>query len=126
MKICFPVEQDEGLESRIYNHFGSAPLFVLVDADARTVSVITNGDQHHAHGVCNPLKALNSQMLDAVVVGGIGGGALSRLNQAGVKVYRAEAPTIAQNLSLLESKGLSEFILQDKCGGHGHGGQCAH
>ncbi len=31
MKICFPVEQHEGLESQVYGHFGSAPSFVVVD-----------------------------------------------------------------------------------------------
>ena len=36
MKICFPVTADEGLESAVYSHFGSAPLFLLVDTDAVT------------------------------------------------------------------------------------------
>ena len=31
MKVCFPVQKDEGIESQVYNHFGSAPVFIVVD-----------------------------------------------------------------------------------------------
>ena len=33
MKICFPVQNDNGIESTVYNHFGSAPVFVVFDTD---------------------------------------------------------------------------------------------
>ncbi len=33
MKICFPTMNLEGLESRVYEHFGSAPGFVIVDSE---------------------------------------------------------------------------------------------
>ena len=29
MKMCFPVESDQGLESKVFGHFGSAPVFVV-------------------------------------------------------------------------------------------------
>lgn len=38
MKICFPVQQDKGMESAVYHHFGSAPLFVVVDTDTNNIS----------------------------------------------------------------------------------------
>ncbi len=96
MKVCFPVQKNEGVESAVYNHFGSAPLFVLVDTAANTVAPMINADQHHSQGACSPIKALGSQRIDAVVVGGIGGGALGKLNQLGIKVYRAQSGTIAE------------------------------
>lgn len=127
MKVCFPVQQDHGMESAVYNHFGSAPFFMVVDTDTNTVNAINNRDQHHVHGACNPLKALDNQKIDAVVVGGIGGGALSRLNQNGVKVYRAQGETIKENLVLFASRQLPEYSLQSCCGGHhGKSSGCAH
>lgn len=130
MKFCFPVQHDEGMESAVFDHFGSAPAFVVVDTDSGTVSTIKNGDQHHAHGSCNPLKALDNQHIDAVVVGGIGAGALARLNQSGIKVYRARSRTVRENLAFHKEQGLSEYAPQSVCGGHGHGkghgGGCAH
>ena len=128
MRVCFPVQKDEGVASAVFNHFGSAPAFVVVDTDSNVLSTITNGDRHHAHGACNPLKALDNQKIDAVVVGGIGAGALSRLNQAGIKVYRAASGTIQENLALFSGRGLAEYTPQVSCSGHshGHGSGCAH
>ncbi|MGC2061800.1 MAG: NifB/NifX family molybdenum-iron cluster-binding protein [Thermodesulfovibrionales bacterium] len=126
MKVCFPVQKNEGLESTVYNHFGSAPLFVLVDTAANTVAPVLNADQQHSKGACSPIKALGSQRVDAVVVGGIGGGALGKLNQLGIKVYRAQPGTIAGNLELFSSGQLHEYSAQLCCGGHDAGGSCAH
>ena len=130
MKVCFPVQNDEGVSSAVFNHFGSAPAFVVVDTETNAVSTIRNGDRHHAHGACNPLKALDNQKIDAVIVGGIGAGALSRLGQAGIKVYRTGSRTVEENLVLYKEKRLAEYSLQRACVGHGHGhgpgGGCAH
>lgn len=126
MKICFPVRNDEGMESTVFDHFGSAPLFVVVDTETNSVGMINNRDQHHAHGACNPIRALDNQKVDAVVVGGIGAGALSRLNQMGIRVHRSQAATVRENLALFSSPGLPEYSLQACCGGHSHGGGCAH
>jgi len=126
MKICFPVQSDEGLASMVYNHFGSAPIFMVVDTDTNSISPISNRDQHHAHGACNPMKALDDQKVDAVVVGGIGAGALTKLNQLGITVHRSQAATIRENMSLLASKSLPVLTVQGCCGGHSKDGGCAH
>lgn len=126
MKICFPVQQDEGMGSTVYNHFGSAPIFMVVDMDTNTLSSINNQDQHHAHGACNPMKALDNQNVDAIVVGGIGAGALTRLNQMGITVHRSQAATIQENIALLASKSLPVLTVQGCCGGHSKDGGCAH
>ncbi len=126
MHICFPVGRNEGMGSEVYGHFGSAPFFAIVDTETDGISVIDNGDRHHAHGACNPLKALDGRRIDAVIVGGIGGGALSNLRASGVKVYRAKSTDIRENISQLSAGGLQEFGLQGVCGGHSHGGACAH
>lgn len=126
MKLFFPVERNEGLQSPVYGHFGSAPLFVVVDSETSELSEVINRDQHHAHGACSPLKALDGQTADAIVVGGIGAGALMGLNRAGLKVFRAEGLTIADNLTLLRGAGLQELAPNQVCGGHTHGHGCSH
>ena len=107
MKICFPVSKVDGMESEVYGHFGSAPAFLVIETDSNTVTTINNKDQHHEHGACNPLKALNNQKVDAIVVGGIGGGALNKLNQLGIKVFQAQASTIKENVAMFNKQGSS-------------------
>lgn len=126
MKVCFPTQFDQGIESTVFNHFGSAPAFVVVNTETKEVTAINNRDLHHVHGACNPLKALSGEKVDAIVVGGIGAGALSKLNQLGIAVYKAMAPTVAGNISLLEGKALPVLTLQQCCGGHSSDGHCAH
>jgi predicted Fe-Mo cluster-binding NifX family protein len=126
MKICFPVLKADGIESEVHGHFGSAPQFVVVDTVTNSVTTIINKDKHHVHGTCTPLKALDNHRVDALVVSGIGAGALSRLNQSGVAVFQAQALTIKENLALLKAHTLPEFIVQQCCSGHGHGSGCGH
>ena len=118
MKICFPVAVNNGLDSQVYNHFGSAPMVLLIDAEQRSVAEAVNRDLNHQHGACRPLKALGGQKVEAIVVGGIGAGALSGLNQAGYKVYQAGAGTIAENLDNFLKHGLAELTPAQTCGGH--------
>ena len=123
MKICFPVAKDKGLDSPVFTHFGSAPMFLLVDAEQRSVAEVVNRDRNHQHGACRPLRALGGQQVEAIVVGGIGSGALSGLNQAGYKVYQAESGTIAENLDRFLKQELAELTPAQTCGGQ-HRHQC--
>ena len=126
MKIAFPVQDDIGIDSIVYNHFGSAPVFLIVDPATGAIISVSNRDQHHAHGACNPMRALDNQQVDAVVVGGIGPGALAGLNRMGIAVHRSLAVTIGENLALHAAGGLPVIEPRGTCGGHGTGGGCAH
>jgi predicted Fe-Mo cluster-binding NifX family protein len=124
MKVCFAVQKDEGMESAVYGHFGSAPAFMVVDTESQSRDTISNIDLIHAHGACNPIMALGGKNVDAIVVGGIGGGALMKLNAAGIKVYGAKAGTIKGNIDLLMKNGLPELSMENICAGHEGG--CGH
>jgi predicted Fe-Mo cluster-binding NifX family protein len=124
MKVCFPIEENRGLESVVFGHFGSAPIFLLVDTEGNQATVISNSDQHHSHGACNPLRALNGQQVDGIVVGGIGAGALNHLRHAGLRVFKAQGATVRENVEMIAGNALPEFTVQDSCSEHGHG--CSH
>ncbi len=124
MKICFPAENLQGLDSEVYGHFGSAPGFVIVDTLSMGVEEINNGDLDHAHGMCQPLKALGNHQVDAVAVSGIGMGALVGLQSRGMKVYRAVQGTVRRNLDMIQSQELQEFHPGFTCAGHEAGGCC--
>ena len=125
MKICFPVMEHHGLDSQVFNHFGSAPGFVVVDMTTSEVTAISNSDQIHEHGACNPVAGLGGHQVDAIVVGGIGGGALHKLNSAGIRAFQAHAGTIAENLALFRTNELPEYMTGHTCGGHGNSQGCS-
>jgi predicted Fe-Mo cluster-binding NifX family protein len=126
MKVCVPVAQNCGLDSPVYGHFGSAPMFVLVDSETMSVESLANRHEVHAHGQCSPLKALAGAKPDAVIVGGIGAGALLGLRQAGIRVFQGAGKTVAEVVSLLRNGGLSEVDPEHACTGHGAGPGCHH
>ena len=125
MKLCFPVASNEGLESRVFGHFGSAPAFLVVDSESGAIAEVINRDLHHAHGACSPVRALGGHAVDAVVVGGIGGGALTGLSTAGIQVLEARAETVRENVALHSQGTLVPWGPGRTCGGHGHGQGCA-
>ena len=109
MKVGFAVQEIEGVESKVYEHFGSAPAFIIVDTEGKEVLKINNKD---------------GKTVDAMVVGGIGAGALAKLNALGIKVYGAGASTVKENLVLLGEDRLQELSIYNSC--RSHQGGCGH
>lgn len=123
MKVCVPAADNAGLNSHPYGHFGSAPYFVIHDTESDATEVLGNANQEHAHGTCQPLAGFNGQQVGAVIVGGIGAGAIMKLNAAGVRVYRAGTGTIAENVAALRASKLEELTPATGCRQHGG---CSH
>lgn len=121
MRICIPVSENKGIESSPYNHFGSAPEFLVVNLDGEVVEVINNGDLNHEHGKCQPLKALANKSVDVVIVRGIGAGAIAKLNSLGTKVFKGVEGNVRDNIDLLKENKLIEFTANNGCDHHGCG-----
>ena len=127
MIICIPVEKDDGLESTVCGHFGSAPFYMMVDPETLSCRCVPNRNLHHAHGMCQPVAALDGEQVDGIVVGGIGMGALSKLKAAGYQVFQARPGTVRDTVAAYQGGRLTEFSLDNVCGGrHGPGHGCGH
>jgi predicted Fe-Mo cluster-binding NifX family protein len=126
MKLCFPSQKADGLDGMPFGHFGSAPHFVIHDTTTGSTETVGNAKAVHEHGRCNPVGALAGHEVDGIIVGGIGMGALVKLNQAGIRVYRAVEGTIRENVAAAERGELTEVAPAHTCGGHSHGGGSCH
>jgi predicted Fe-Mo cluster-binding NifX family protein len=123
MKICFPILEDEGLRSIVNTHFGSTKEFLIYDVEQESFEIVQNSNAEHVHGACQPLKALDGKQIDAVVLGGIGRGALLKLNAMGIKVFRASTSLVEDNLDHYRQGHLIEMTTDGTCAGHG---DCGH
>jgi predicted Fe-Mo cluster-binding NifX family protein len=121
VNICIPVIEDRGLKSPVNPHFGSAPAFVVVNAENGSCRAIPNANQHHSHGACQPLRSLEGQSIDAVVVGGIGMGALTKLQAAGIRVFSSQLATVEETVAAFRDGSLPEVSPATACAHHGHG-----
>lgn len=131
MKVCFPVIANQGLQSTIYGHFASAPLFLEVDTETNEVTSIPNCDQSAPDAGSNPFKALTGRQLDGVIVGGVGDGMLQLLNMMGFRVFEAETESLKKNIELFANNALLEVEMKNsaeegKCGGDDDSDGCNH
>jgi predicted Fe-Mo cluster-binding NifX family protein len=126
VNICIPVDADQGVASPVCAHFGSARFFLVIDPEQGACRAIPNRNLHDAHGTCQPLVALQGEDIDAIVVGGIGMGALNKLLAAGLEVYKAQQPTVELVLAAFKAGQLRALTPEAVCGHHGHGMGHAH
>ena len=105
----------------IFQHFGHTEQFKLYDVEngkvVRAVVVDTNGSGHGA--LAGVLNALN---VDALICGGIGGGAQMALAEAGIRLYggvSGSADAAAQALA----EGKLTFNPNVHCNHHDHHGE---
>ena len=124
MKVCLPISKNLGLESPVHGHFGSAPGFLAVDTETLTAEAILNANLGHAHGGCSPVQALAGHKPEAVLVGGLGAGALAGLRRMGVRVYLASPGTAAEAVAQFKAGKLPELTDAATCGGHAYGHSC--
>lgn len=121
MNICIPITRDDGIRSPVSLHFGSAPIFMVVDTESGACRAITNGNLHHDHGMCQPLAQLAGERLDAMVVGEIGMGAFGKLKTANIRVYFSEHSTVEETVAAFKSGTLREVTPATACARHGNG-----
>lgn len=118
MKICIPLKSNQGLNSPVNAHFGSAPYFLIYDTTDETFEVINNQYQRHIHGMCHPLKSLENQNINAVVCKGMGARAVQRLNNSGIKTYRVSAETVETIIKKYKKGALEEITIENACIDH--------
>jgi len=121
MNICIPVTRDNGIRSSVSLHFGSAPIFMVVDTESGSCRTVTNRNLHHDHGMCRPLAQLAGESVDAIVVGGIGMGALGKLTTANIRVYHSAHPTVEETVAAFKTGTLKEVTPAMACAHHGDG-----
>lgn len=123
MNICIPITEDKGLQSPVSSHFGSAPIFMIVDIENGSCRTIPNLNSHHGHGMCQPLTSLASEKLDGMVVGGIGMRALDKLQARGIQAFLSEQPTVADTVAAFKAGTLRRVTPETACSHHRHGVQ---
>lgn len=120
-------------EGKVFQHFGHTEQFKIYDIEDGRIGgeqvVDTNGSGHGAlAGFLVNLK------VDALICGGIGGGAQMALAQAGIRLYggvsgeadEAVKAFLADNLDYDPDARCDHHSHDHSCGHHDHDSQCGH
>lgn len=120
MKIIIPLDEQNGLGSRLCEHFGSAPFYGVVETETGKVEIIDNANMQHDHGQCTPADSFAGLGVTAVVLNGIGARAAARLQSLGIDIYMASmAPTLADAIERFGNGSLKKIEARQACEGHG-------
>jgi len=118
MKICIPTQSKNGKTSQVNDHFGSAPYLAVYETDAGTLEFIENTNEHHSHGMCQPIAALSEKGIEAIVCHGMGARALQKLNHQGIKAYKVDASTVEELITLFQTDQIVELTVENACQHH--------
>ena len=112
MKIAVTYENGQ-----VFQHFGHTAQFKLYDVENGTVAssqvVDTNGSGHGALA-----GFLKDRQVDALICGGIGGGAREALRQAGIQLY-AGVTGPADDAAQALAQGTLQSVDDAPCDHHG-------
>ncbi len=119
MRVCIPTKTNAGQQAEVHDHFGSAPYFTIYDMQEDICEIVDNSNRHHAHGACHPLDVLDDKSINAVICSGMGKRAIEKLNEAGIRVYRASGAKVEEIVKEYHVGGLEEITAKTACGHHG-------
>ncbi|MEM1586739.1 MAG: NifB/NifX family molybdenum-iron cluster-binding protein [Candidatus Bathyarchaeia archaeon] len=98
-RIVIPAEDEGGLNSRLSEHFGRAPYFVVVDLDENnnilSVQVVPTAGEHFS-GMSRPADNILKFRPNAIITHGMGPRTLSVFQNAGIAVLRANANIVRE------------------------------
>jgi len=111
-RIVIPVIEDSGLESRLSEHFGRAPYFMVVEINSKgeivNIEAIPNTSEHFG-GFGRPPDKILQLRPTALITYGMGPRALSIFQQARTAVLRANAPTVREVIEAFKRNELEEL-----------------
>lgn len=107
----------------ISQHFGHTEQFCIIEKEAG--KFMNTGNISIQNGDCHSIPLfLQQHQINRLVVGGIGQGAVERLQQANIEVICGAQGSLSSIIEALEKDSLKST--DPLCSGHGHGDQGCH
>ena len=109
MRTAFPVGDEEGLNSYIFEHFGHAPYFLIVNvSDGKiTGSTIIKSIYEEEHGPGVVPRLLAEHDVDILICRGMGRRAIEYFDSLGIRVIRGAYGRV-KNIIDMYLRGLLE------------------
>ncbi|MHA1628850.1 MAG: NifB/NifX family molybdenum-iron cluster-binding protein [Candidatus Heimdallarchaeota archaeon] len=116
--IAFPTIDANGEKSKISNHFGRAPYYVLYEKETKQFSVINNKSEHFGGGYKAP-SLLEDNHVNVLICQGLGQRALQRFNESNVAVYLTTKTLVEEALRDFNDGKLTLCTESEACEGKG-------
>jgi predicted Fe-Mo cluster-binding NifX family protein len=122
--VAVACESADGLAGQVNGHFGQTPFFVVAEiAEGQVTNSRSVASPGHGEG-CNMPTFVQGLGASAVMVGGIGGGAVNGLARLGIEVIAGVSGNVGKVLKSYASGTLISGA--PGCHGHDHSGHGDH
>jgi predicted Fe-Mo cluster-binding NifX family protein len=110
-RVIIPVEDENGLNAQVAEHFGRAPYFAVLDFDDGKVSNIKTEPNRGEHigGMGHPHEHLLALKPNVIVAHGMGPGGLKSFQNAKIIVLKANANTVKEIVKAFQQGKLTEL-----------------
>lgn len=125
MRIAISAETNDGLDSRVAQHFGRCPYFAIVDVegqDIQSIKVVQN-PYYSGHQVGQVPTFIHEQQADVMLSGGMGGRAIQFFQQFGIDTATGAGGTVRDTLANYFAGNLKGAAPCAESVEHGHGGE---
>jgi len=123
MKIAISSNDNAGLESTVSGHFGHCPFFTIVNIDDKKLADIQALENPFAQGH-QPFEIpafLQSQGVQVIMSGGMGGRAIDFFKQNGIEVITGCTGSVKESLDNYLAGNISSAKPCDESVEHHHG-----
>jgi len=111
-RVVIPVSEENGLESRLSEHFGRAPYFISVDiaedGEVSNLKIVSNTSEHFG-GMGKPPQRILQLKPNVVITYGMGPRALNIFQNARVAVLRTDRDIVREVISSYNRGSLEEL-----------------
>lgn len=100
MRIAVSLQTNNGLDSKVAQHFGRCPYFALVDMEDNKVQAleIIDNPYYAGHQVGEIPKFIHEQKASVMLSGGMGGRAIQFFTQFGIESVTGATSTVRDTL----------------------------
>ena len=85
MKLLIAIDEDNGMDSKLSEHFGHCPYFAIYEIETRKFEIVENKSDHSNLDM-TPVDQVMNFKPDVVFTLGMGGRAIKLFGEAGVKL----------------------------------------
>ena len=93
MRLLIPVNQDNGKESTVCDHFGHAPFFIIYDTDTKSMSSFEN-KLDHSNDKSSPVDQIMVHNIDMLYTMGVGQRAIDLFKEKNVRLKTGKYQTV--------------------------------
>jgi predicted Fe-Mo cluster-binding NifX family protein len=108
------------MSSRISDHFGGSPFYVVVDTETAGIEVVSGKGCRGGGSSGHHVGQLSAHGVQAVACRGMGRRAFAAMRAAGFEVFRTERGTVAEVIEAVRDGQLSRLTEDQACGGGRH------